>query len=73
MNLPSIKDWPADQVERRAVDSLIPYANNARTHSDKQIEQLAGAIAEYGFTVPVLIDTDSKGAAISTSAKRPRC
>jgi hypothetical protein len=38
-----IKDWPADKVERRKVDELVPYANNARTHSDKQVEQLAGA------------------------------
>ena len=30
-------DWPADHVERRAIEALIPYVNNARTHSDAQV------------------------------------
>src|SRR5690242_19732047 len=50
------KRWPADHVERRAVASLIPYARNARTHSDAQIAQLAGSIREWGWTMPVLVD-----------------
>jgi hypothetical protein len=33
--------WPADKVERRAIDSLIPYARNARTHSNGQVDQIA--------------------------------
>ena len=33
--------WPADKVERRAVADLIPYARNARTHSDAQVAQIA--------------------------------
>jgi ParB-like chromosome segregation protein Spo0J len=49
-------DWPADKVERRPVDSLTPYAKNARTHSEAQVAQIAASIKEYGFTVPVLID-----------------
>lgn len=40
----------------RKIDELIPYANNSRTHSDRQIEQIASSIAEFGFTNPVLID-----------------
>lgn len=48
--------WPADQVERRSVESLIPYARNARTHSEAQVAQLAASIREWGWTVPVLID-----------------
>lgn len=48
--------WPADHVERRSVASLIPYARNARTHSDEQIAQLAGSIREWGWTIPVLVD-----------------
>jgi hypothetical protein len=48
--------WPADQVERRAVPALIPYARNARTHSDEQIGQIAASIREWGWTVPVLVD-----------------
>lgn len=48
--------WPADQVARRAVDSLIPAARNARTHSDAQVAQIAASIREWGWTMPVLVD-----------------
>lgn len=51
--------WPADAVERRAADSLIPYARNARTHSEEQVAQIAASIREWGFTNPVLVDEDS--------------
>lgn len=51
--------WPADHVERRAVASLIPYARNARTHSDQQVAQIAASIREWGWTMPVLIDEDA--------------
>ena len=50
------RPWPADKVERWSIDRLIPYARNARTHSDAQIAQIAGSIREFGFTNPVLID-----------------
>jgi DNA modification methylase len=39
-----------------AVDALKPNARNARTHSKKQIRQIADSIAAFGFLVPVLID-----------------
>jgi len=48
--------WPADRVERRAVESLVPSARNARTHSDDQVGQIAAAIREWGWTTPVLVD-----------------
>lgn len=48
--------WPVDRVERRALAALIPYAQNARTHSDEQIEQIVRSIREWGWTMPVLID-----------------
>jgi hypothetical protein len=38
------------------VDDLIPYAMNSRTHSEKQVAQLAASIREFGFTNPVLVD-----------------
>lgn len=38
------------------INNLIPYVNNARTHSDEQILQVASSIKEFGFTNPVLID-----------------
>ncbi len=44
-------------IERWPVDRLIPYARNARTHSDEQIEQIARSIREFGFTNPILVDT----------------
>ena len=49
-------EWPADRVERRLVSSLIPYARNARTHSDEQVAQIAASIREWGWTMPVLVD-----------------
>lgn len=48
--------WPADEVTRRPIDSLIPYARNARTHSDEQVAQIAASMREWGWTNPVLID-----------------
>lgn len=38
------------------VDKLIPFARNARTHSEAQIEQIAASMREYGWTNPILID-----------------
>lgn len=35
---------------------LIPYARNARTHSDEQVAQIMASIAEFGFVNPVLVD-----------------
>jgi hypothetical protein len=43
-------------VERRAVAELIPYARNARTHSDAQVAQIAASVVEWGWTTPVLVD-----------------
>ena len=42
------------QIVMRPVSELKPYAQNARTHSQEQIEQLAASIREFGFTNPVL-------------------
>lgn len=50
--------WPADAVERRAVAALVPYARNARTHSDAQVAQIAASIREWGWTTPVLVDEE---------------
>lgn len=45
-----------EQLERRPVAELIPYARNARTHSNGQIAQIRASIREFGFVNPVLID-----------------
>jgi len=46
------------QVEQTPVDSLIPFARNARTHSDEQVKQIAASIREFGFNNPILIRED---------------
>ena len=43
-------------IESVAVRELRPYANNARTHSKKQIRQIANSIKKFGFCNPVLMD-----------------
>src|SRR5882724_10382441 len=50
--------WPADRVERWPIKRLVPYARNARTHSDAQIGQIAASIREWGWTNPVLVAED---------------
>ena len=47
------------RVELIDIEKLIPYAMNARTHSDEQVAQIAGSIKEFGFNNPVLIDADN--------------
>jgi DNA modification methylase len=47
---------PADKVERWKIEKLVPYARNARTHSDEQVGQIAASIKEWGWTTPVLVD-----------------
>lgn len=39
-------------------DKLIPYANNARTHSNEQIQKIQASLREFGFVNPVLVDKD---------------
>jgi ParB-like chromosome segregation protein Spo0J len=47
------------EIEQIDIEDLIPYAMNARTHSDAQVAQIAGSIKEFGFNNPVLIDADN--------------
>lgn len=39
-----------------AIEKLVPYANNARTHSPEQINKLRSSLREFGFINPILID-----------------
>lgn len=48
--------WAADKIEQWPTAKLVPYARNARTHSEAQVAQIAASIREFGFTNPVLID-----------------
>jgi ParB-like nuclease domain len=52
------RPWPADKVERWAIDRLIPYAKNARTHTDAQVAAIASSIKEWGWTSPALVGED---------------
>jgi len=54
------QQWPADNVTRRKVSALVPYARNSRTHSKEQIGQIAASIKEWGFTTPILVDADGQ-------------
>ena len=49
-------DLDAIKISLNPIDSLIPYARNARTHSDAQVAQIAASIREFGWTNPVLLD-----------------
>ena len=44
------------KIEQRAIESLIPYINNSRKHSDEQVAQIAASIKEFGWTNPILVD-----------------
>ena len=45
-------------MEMVAVEKLVPYVNNARTHSSEQITKLRSSLREFGFINPVIIDKD---------------
>lgn len=44
------------QITKYKIENLIPYAKNARTHSDDQVAQIASSIKEFGWTNPILVD-----------------
>jgi len=50
---------PDIAIVNKKVNDLIPYINNARVHSDDQINQIAASIKEFGFTNPILIDGEN--------------
>ena len=47
------------KIEYYPLSSLRPWQKNARTHSKKQLRQIADSIKEFGFTNPILIDDDA--------------
>lgn len=48
------------QIEHRPISDLHPYLDNARTHSKKQLHQIAASIDQFGFTNPILIDANDR-------------
>lgn len=51
-----IPAWPVYSVKPWPVADLVPYARNARLHSDEQVKALALLIQEFGWTMPILVD-----------------
>jgi len=47
------------KVKKVAIDSITPNSHNARTHSKKQIGQIADSIRKFGFTNPIIVDEKS--------------
>jgi DNA modification methylase len=57
----------ASQIQLWAIDQLIPYERNARSHSDWQVAQIASSIGEFGFTTPIAVN--AKGRIIAGHAR----
>ena len=47
------------KIQYKKIDELIPYINNSRTHSPEQVAQIASSIKEFGFTNPILLDSQN--------------
>jgi DNA modification methylase len=47
------------KIELWSIDRLVPYARNARQHSNEQIARIAASMREFGFTNPILVDSSS--------------
>ena len=60
------------EIQMVPVDSLIPYARNARTHSVEQIAQIAASIREFGWTNPILNDGRERSSDRSESVSEAR-
>ena len=58
INMTGSREAVARKVELRPVSALKPAKRNARTHSDRQIEQIAASIRNFGFNSPVLVDAE---------------
>lgn len=46
------------EMQQVEISKLVPYANNSRTHNEKQIKKLQSSLREFGFVNPILIDRD---------------
>lgn len=48
----------ATEMKQVEISKLVPYVNNARTHSPEQITKLRSSLREFGFVNPVIIDRE---------------
>ena len=53
-----VSNWLVDKVAHWPTARLVPYARNARTHSEEQVAQIAASIVDFGFTNPILAGSD---------------
>ena len=58
-NLPPILEQRFGPMEYRRLDSVIAYAGNPRKHPERQIVQLMASMREFGFAMPLLVDSTS--------------
>jgi ParB-like nuclease domain len=49
-----------ETIEHWPIERLRPYAQNAKTHGADQVARIAASIAEFGWTVPVLVADDGE-------------
>jgi len=54
----AVHAWPAARIEWWPTDKLVPFAYNARKHSEADVELLAAMIKKYGWTAPALVDEE---------------
>lgn len=47
------------KIEKKSINLIIPYINNARKHDEKQLKKIAASINEFGFNNPILIDKNN--------------
>lgn len=52
---------PELTISTTPVDELVPYAGNAKVHTDEQVEQIAASIEQFGFNDPVAVWHDEEG------------
>jgi len=60
------------KLELRPIAELIPYARNAREHSEEQIQYLRASLREFGFVAPLLIDANDNILAGMDACWRPK-
>ena len=49
----------AEKIELWEIDKLTPYDKNARTHSEEQVRKIAASMSQFGFTNPILVDSNT--------------
>src|ERR1700693_1172677 len=51
--------FPSQHIQLWPIERLVPFENNPRTHSDSQVAQIAESMKKFGFTCPLLVDSES--------------